>query len=107
MPNPRLSVLMAKAAHTTARLTAVRRAIDRLDEHILQAVNERARLALEIGRIKKQRKWPVFDASRERFVLQHVVAANCGPLSQSAVRHVFQSILCECRRRERRSSKLR
>lgn len=90
-----------------ARLSSVRRRIDRLDEQLLRALNTRAALALEIGRIKKRSKWPVFDARREAFVLNHVQRANRGPLSASAVRHVFQAILSECRRREGKSTRRR
>ena len=86
-----------------SQLPAVRRRIDHLDEQLLRLLNQRARLALEIGRIKKRRKWPVFDAWREAIVLRHVLSANRGPLSARAIRHVFQAILCECRRRERRA----
>jgi len=68
----------------------------------LRLLNERAMLALAIGRLKRRRKWPVFDPKRERFVLRHIVSVNRGPLSSAAVRHVFQAILCECRRREQR-----
>ena len=82
-------------------LNVVRRRIDRLDLRLLRLVNQRARLALEIGRIKKRRKWPVYDVSRETFVLRNVMTASRGPLSPRAVRHVFQAVLCECRRRER------
>ena len=85
----------------TGTLASVRRRIDGLDIALLRLINQRARLALEIGRIKKRRKWPVFDGRREAFVLRHVTRANRGPLSTRAVRHVFQAILCECRRRER------
>ena len=90
-----------------SKLLAVRRRIDRLDERLLRLLNQRARLALVIGRIKKRRKWPVFDARREGAVLGHVIRANQGPLSSAAVKHVFQAILCECRRRERSSKKRR
>ena len=86
-------------------LSEVRRRINRLDEQLLRLISQRAALALQIGRIKKRRKWPVFDAAREAFVLRHVMHANRGPLSPRAVRHVFQAILCECRRRERSSSR--
>ena len=91
---------MPRNAGGTARLSAVRRRIDQLDVRLLRELNERAALALEIGRIKKRKKWPVFDARREAFVLRHVIAANRGPLSANAVRHVFRAILSECRRRE-------
>ena len=85
-----------------SKLLAVRRRIDRLDERLLRLLNQRARLALEIGRIKKRRKWPVFDAYREALVLRHVTRANHGPLTARAIRHIFQAILSECRRRERK-----
>ena len=83
------------------KLSAVRRRIDCLDGELLRLVNRRAALALLIGRIKKRRKWPVFDAQREAFVLHRIMRANRGPLSDNAVAHVFHAILCECRRRER------
>ena len=83
------------------RLTSVRRRIDRLDERLLRLINERARLALMIGRIKRRKRWPVYDARREAFVFAHVQRVNRGPLSSYAVRKVFQAILSQCRRRER------
>ena len=91
---------MKAEVRRTPKLSAVRRRIDRLDEELLRVLNERAKLALLIGRIKKRRKWPVFDDAREAFVLRHVDSANRGPLSARAVQHIFQAILCECRRRQ-------
>ena len=96
---------MVKPSRTTARLHTVRRQIDRLDEQLLRLVNRRARLALEIGRIKQRRKWPVFDAAREAAVLRHMAQTNHGPLSAAAVKHIFLAVLSECRRRERSSKK--
>ena len=90
-----------------SKLSTVRLSIDRLDERLLRLLNQRAHLALAIGRIKKRRKWPVYDARREAAVLGHVIHANRGPLSSAAIRHVFQAILCECRRRERSGKKKR
>ena len=98
---------MPRNAGGTARLSAVRRRIDQLDVRLLRELNERAALALQIGRIKKRKKWPVFDARREGFVLRHVIAANRGPLSANAVRHVFRAILSECRRRESKPTRRR
>jgi len=91
---------MGSKRRARSKLTAVRHRIDRLDAALLRLLNQRAALALEVGRIKKRRKWPVFDARREAFVLHRMGQANRGPLSASAVRHVFQAVLCECRRRE-------
>ena len=98
---------MRVKSNAGTKLSAVRRRIDRIDRRLLRLLNQRAASALVIGRIKKRRRWPVFDAGREAFVLRHVIRANRGPLSERAIRHVFQSILCECRRRERSSTKRR
>ena len=93
----------SRPTHVSGVLPALRRKIDRLDERMLALLNARAALAQQIGRIKHRKQWPVYDAKREAFVLKHVTQKNQGPLSPAAVRHVFQSILTECRRRQRRS----
>ena len=97
----RSSAAQAADGRHHAELGRVRRRIDSLDEKLLKLVNDRAALALAIGRIKDKQKWPIFDAKRELFVLKHVMEKNGGPLSTHAVRHIFQAILCECRRRQR------
>ncbi|MBI3320868.1 MAG: chorismate mutase [Candidatus Omnitrophica bacterium] len=88
-----------------AGLAAVRRRIDRLDEQLLRLLNQRAQLALEVGRIKHQKKWPVFDPKREAFVLRHVMRKNRGPLTAVAARRIFQAILTQCRRRQHHLAK--
>lgn len=93
---------IAKPSH---KLTLVRREIDRLDEKVLKLVSKRARLALKIGRIKKRKKWPVYDPKREAFVLKTVRQQNRGPLSDASVSKIFQTILAQCRRRERTGKK--
>lgn len=100
--SPQPPSLMAADTRGRARLAVVRKQIDRLDEALLRLITQRAKLALEIGRIKKRSKWPVYDAAREAFVLHHVQRANGGPLSTGAVQHIFRAILSECRRRERK-----
>ena len=92
---------MTPSSRPTGKLQQVRHKIDALDERLLKLLNARAKLALQIGRIKDKQKWPVFDSKREKFVLAHVAGKNRGPLSPRAIRHIFQSILVECRRRQR------
>ena len=82
-------------------LQSLRQHVDRIDEQLVRLLNRRARLALDIGQLKQQRKRPVYDARREVLVLRHAASTNDGPLSAGAVRRVFQAILRECRRRER------
>jgi chorismate mutase len=43
-----------------------RRAIDALDAELLRLLNQRARLASEVGRIKRSCGLPIYDGRRER-----------------------------------------
>jgi len=77
--------------------------IDRVDEVIVRLLNERARLVCEIGRLKKVDGAPVYQPDREKLVLEHVrgVAAE-GPLGPDAIARLFERIIDEARRLERR-----
>ncbi len=56
---------------------------------------------LEIGRLKKQDGSPLYQPDREREVLAAVERANRGPLSEAAIRRLFERILDEARSVER------
>src|SRR5215475_10947991 len=77
--------------------------IDRVDEVLVRLLNERARVACEIGRLKKELGIEVYQPEREQQVLAHVrgVAAE-GPLGPDAIARLFERIIDEARRLERR-----
>ena len=77
--------------------------IDRVDEVLVRLLNERARVACEIGRIKKDLGIEVYQPEREKQVLAHVrgVAAE-GPLGPDAIALLFERIIDEARRVEGR-----
>ncbi len=76
---------------------ALRKKIDRVDSRIVALLNERASLALEIGRQKNRTGRPVYVASRERAVYRQVSEANAGPLPAASVRAVYREVLSACR----------
>jgi chorismate mutase-like protein len=84
-------------------LDDLRRDIDRVDEVLVRLLNERARCACEIGRLKKDQGIEVYQPDREKQVLDHVrsVAAE-GPLGPDAIARLFERIIDEARRLERR-----
>jgi len=84
-------------------LEDLRRDIDRVDEVLVRLLNERARCACEIGRLKKDQGIEVYQPEREKQVLEHVrsVAAE-GPLGPDAIVRLFERIIDEARRLERR-----
>lgn len=84
-------------------LDELRDDIDRVDEVLVRLLNERARVACEIGRLKKELGVDVYQPEREKQVLAHVrsVAAE-GPLGSDAIARLFERIIDEARRLERR-----
>src|SRR5215470_4560071 len=84
-------------------LDELRDDIDRVDEVLVRLLNERARVACEIGALKKQLGVEVYQPEREKQVLAHVrgVAAE-GPLGPEAIARLFERIIDEARRLERR-----
>ena len=84
-------------------LEDLRRDIDRIDEVIVRLLNERARVACEVGKLKKTDGVPVYQPDREKQVLEHVrsVAVE-GPLGADAIGRLFERIIDEARRLERR-----
>jgi chorismate mutase/prephenate dehydratase len=81
-------------------LPALRREIDRLDRRLLGLLNQRARLAMRAGWIKRRQGLAVFDGEREERLLRRVAQANRGPLTAAAVRRIFTEILRQSRRVE-------
>ncbi|MBI3402628.1 MAG: chorismate mutase [Acidobacteria bacterium] len=84
-------------------LDDLRSDIDRVDEVLVRLLNERARVACEIGELKRQLGVEVYQPEREKQVLAHVrgIAAE-GPLGADAIARLFERIIDEARRLERR-----
>ncbi len=78
-----------------------RRRIDILDRIVLLLMNERVECANAIGAIKKKMGWPVYIPKREAEVIRNVIAENEGPLSDDAVRRLFERVIDETRSNER------
>src|ERR1700676_4150645 len=74
-----------------------RERIDTVDRRILALLNERARIAEQIGQLKRDCSMPIVEPSREEDVLRNVAGHNAGPLSSEAVKRVFASIIAEMR----------
>jgi chorismate mutase len=80
-----------------------RKRIDALNLQLLELLNDRARCALAIAELKKQKMLPVYDPVREKQVFEAVLSGNKGPLSDEAVRRIFECIIAEHRLLEERS----
>ena len=94
------------ATFVTMDINGLRAKIDGLTDELIALLNKRASYAEEIGKIKKQQGLPVFDASRERGVLDVVekkarVAQEAGgSLSPDSIKKIFSVIMEETRKVE-------
>ena len=70
-----------------------RRRIDELDIKLLELLNARAEISLQIGAIKAQAGKAIHDPVRENQVRANVAAANRGPLGGAALRAIFREIM--------------
>jgi chorismate mutase / prephenate dehydratase len=75
------------------RLEDLRRQIDQLDTQIVDLLNARARIAVEIGRIKQSTGAPIYAPDRERAVLDKLRSLNTGPLSDRSIEAVYREIM--------------
>jgi chorismate mutase-like protein len=74
--------------------------IDSVDDELLSLINKRARLAVEVGILKRAAGIPITDPEREREVLNRLSRANDGPLDEEAVLKLFRQIIHESRQIE-------
>jgi chorismate mutase/prephenate dehydratase len=75
--------------------------IDDIDRQLLRLLNQRAALAIEIGRAKQSAGLPVYAPEREQGLLDGLLQLNPGPLPAEAVRAVWSEILSASRRLQR------
>jgi len=84
-----------------------RRQIDEIDRKLVELLNQRSKCALEIGKIKQAENLPLYQPEREREVLENAERANPGPLTDAAIRRLFERIIDEARSAERQAMHLR
>ena len=74
-------------------LDSLRKKIDTLDREILERLNERARVAQAIGKIKEKKKSPIYVPAREEEVFNKILRQSTGPLPEKALRAIFREII--------------
>jgi chorismate mutase/prephenate dehydratase len=67
--------------------------MDGVDREILAALNRRAELAQQIGKLKQSDSRAIYDPAREAEVLQKAVDANSGPLGDESVRAIYRELI--------------
>jgi chorismate mutase len=78
---------------TDPTVQRLREEISELDRSILEAVNGRLELVAALRRHKQEVGMPFLDPDRERQLLDDLVSANRGPLSDEGLRKLFCELL--------------
>ncbi len=75
------------------QLRTLRDRIDATDAQVVRLVNERAKVAAEIGRLKQASGDTSYAPAREREVLDNVVAQNTGPLADRTIQAIYRELM--------------
>jgi len=79
------------------KLDDLRARIDALDDKLLELISDRARLAIEVGKLKTGAGSDVlYRPEREAQVLQHVLKRNQGPLTDEEMARLFREVMSAC-----------
>jgi chorismate mutase len=78
---------------TDPTVQRLREEISELDRSILESVNGRLELVAALRRHKQEVGLPFVDPDRERQLLDDLVSANRGPLSDQGLHELFSELL--------------
>ncbi len=78
-------------------ISALRLAIDEIDEKLVELINRRLSLAQQIGSMKKQDGIQITDRRREKDIIDRLLHKNNGPLDANGLRRIFAAIIAEGR----------
>ncbi len=92
---------MADKPVSSVNLSDLRESIDDLDQRILDLLNQRAEISLEVGRRKQGLDEPIFKPSREKFVMTRLQVLNPGPLPDRHLYAIYREIMSSSRRLQR------
>ena len=82
-------------------LESLRGQIDSLDTRIVQLLNDRARIAQQIGEIKRRTNTRVYHPDRESQVYKRISAENKGPLPSASLTAIYRELMACSRALER------
>jgi len=84
-------------SHLSRKLIKRRKELDLINQKLLILLNQRLRIALEIGKVKKEMGKKIHDAEREKEILDRLKRKNRGPLKEEDLRKIFTTIMKVCR----------
>jgi chorismate mutase/prephenate dehydratase len=80
----------------TITIQDLRSRIDSIDDAILNLLNERSRVVLEVGRLKSGNNLDFHVPGRERQIYERLLSQNPGPFPNDALKNIFREIISAC-----------
>jgi len=74
-------------------LENLRKRIDELDYQLVQLLNERARVVVEIGKLKSKADKPIYAPDREKEILAKIAQVNKGPLPDKCLVAIWRELM--------------
>ena len=74
-------------------LEELRNQINKLDLQLVELLNERARIVVEIGKLKNKTGKPVYSPDREKEVFATITKANKGPLPDKCLTAIWRELM--------------
>jgi chorismate mutase/prephenate dehydratase len=74
-------------------LEELRKRIDEIDYQLVKLLNERARVVVEIGKLKNKTDKPVYAPDREKDVFARIIKANEGPLPDKCLTAIWRELM--------------
>lgn len=74
-------------------LEELRKKIDAIDEKLVELINQRAQIVVEVGKLKQAKESPVYVPHREKAVLDKIAALNKGPLPDKTMQAIWRELM--------------
>lgn len=74
-------------------LEECRKKIDNIDSQLVELINERAQVVVQIGKLKSKSGGQIYAPDREKLVLEKIVKTNKGPLPDKCILAVWRELM--------------
>jgi chorismate mutase/prephenate dehydratase len=74
-------------------LEQLRKRIDEIDQQLVKLLNERARVVIDIGKLKNKTGGQIYAPDREKKVFEKMVKANQGPLPDKCLVAIWRELM--------------
>lgn len=74
-------------------LEELRKKIDKVDSKLIELLNERAQIVIEVGKFKSKNAGPIYSPAREKEILNKITKANKGPLPDKTLQAIWRELM--------------